>query len=61
VFAVEITFQAVAHGFMQQYARPAAAQHHRHRTGRGGAGFQIGERLLHGGIHIFACNSFSSK
>ena len=32
--AVEIGFEAVSHGFVQQNARPAGPQHHRHFAGR---------------------------
>ena len=53
LLAVEIAFQAVPDGFVQQYARPAAAQNDFHQPCRRGARFEIGQCLLHGGVYIF--------
>ena len=46
--AVEIAFQAVAHRLVQQHARPAGTQHHRHRPGGRVHRFQIDQRLAQG-------------
>ena len=46
--AVEIAFQAVADRFVQQHARPAVTQHHRHRARRRVDRFQIHQRLAQG-------------
>ena len=43
----------MAHGFVQEDAGPARAQHHRHFTSRGGAGFQVGQGV-HRLVHILA-------
>src|SRR3546814_20645536 len=45
--AVEVALQAVADRFVQQYARPAAAQHHRHRAGGRLDRFQVHQSLAH--------------
>ena len=50
--AVEVTFQAVADGFVQQHAGPAGAEHDAHLAGLGGAGFEVGQRCLDRVIHI---------
>ena len=46
--AIEIRFQAVAHGFMQQDARPAGTQHHGHLAGRRIHRVQHGDGLARG-------------
>ena len=46
--AVEIPFEAVADGFVEQHARPAGAEHHRHRPGRRRHRIQIDQRRAHG-------------
>ena len=50
--AVEVALQAVAHGFVQQHAGPAGAQHHGHLAGGHGAAFQVGERGVHRVLHV---------
>ena len=45
--AIEIAFEPVANGFMQQNTRPARPQHHRHRAGRRRPRRQIGHGLVH--------------
>ena len=42
----------MANGFVQQDAGPAGAEHHAHLAGRGGPGFEIGQRSLDRVIHI---------
>ena len=46
--AVEIGFEAVPHGFMQQDARPARPQHHGHLAGRRFDGVQHGDGFARG-------------
>ena len=46
-FAVEIAFQPMPDGFVQQDARPARTQHDRHRPRRRGFRIQIDQRLAH--------------
>ena len=41
IFAVEIAFQAVSHGFVQQNSGPAGTKDNIHDTGRGGLRTQI--------------------
>ncbi len=43
--AVEVAFQAVPYGFMEQHTGPARAQHHRQCTGWRGNGFQVDQCL----------------
>ena len=43
----------MAHGFVEQYARPAGAKNHGHDASRSGTGFKVDERRLHGFAHIF--------
>ena len=50
--AVEVAFQAVADGLVQQHAGPAGAQHHVHLAGGGGAGLQVGQGGADGFVHI---------
>ena len=50
--AVEVAFQAMAHGFVQQHAGPAGAKHHGHFACRRGARLQVGEGRAHGFVHI---------
>ena len=50
--AVEVAFQPVADGLVQQHAGPARAEHHAHLAGRCGPGLEIGQRGVHGGIDI---------
>ena len=50
--AVEVALQPVAHGFVQQHAGPAIAQHHGHLACGRGAGFEVDERGRHGFLHI---------
>ena len=45
--AVEVAFEAVADRLVQQDARPAGAEHHRHGTGRRGVGTEIDACLMH--------------
>ena len=52
--AVEVAFQAMAHGLVQQDAGPARAQHHRHLAGRRGPCFEIDHGFVHGAVHVFA-------
>ena len=51
-FAVEVALQPVAHGFVQQHAGPASAQHYGHFAGRGRAGIEVGQGLAHGLAHV---------
>ena len=44
----------MAHGFVQEDAGPARAQHHCHFASRGGAGFQVGQGSVHRLVHILA-------
>ncbi|KAG0733639.1 hypothetical protein G6F23_013153 [Rhizopus arrhizus] len=50
--AVEVAFQTVAHGFVQQDARPARTQHHRHLARRRRTRFQIHHRFVHGALDV---------
>ena len=50
-FAVEIAFQTMSDRFVQQHARPTVAQNDGHLAGRRRTGFEIGQRLFHGGIN----------
>ncbi len=50
--AVEIPFQTVTDRFMQQHARPAWSQNHRHFAGRSGSGLQIRHGGVNGFIHV---------
>ena len=45
--AIEVAFQAVANGFVQQDAGPARAENHGHETRRRGNRIQIHQRLAH--------------
>ena len=51
-FAVEIALQPMAHRFVQQHARPAGAEHHRHFASRCRARLQIGQRGADGFVDI---------
>ncbi len=48
--AVEIALESVADGLVQEDARPARSQHHRHGSRRGGARLEVHQRLPHRGI-----------
>jgi hypothetical protein len=45
--AIEITFQAMANGLVQQHARPTRPQHHRHAAGRRFDRLQVHQCLAH--------------
>ncbi len=46
--AVEVSFEPVADGFVQQYSRPTGTQHHGHRAGGGRLRLEIHQRLTRG-------------
>jgi hypothetical protein len=50
--AVEVAFESMADGFVQQDAGPAGAQHHGHFAGRGGPGGEVDAGLMHGTFRI---------
>src|SRR5690606_15406606 len=52
--AVEVAFEAVAHGFVEQDAGPARTQHHGHLARRRGPRLEVDQRRVHGLIHILA-------
>ncbi|EKY02586.1 hypothetical protein HMPREF9120_02850 [Neisseria sp. oral taxon 020 str. F0370] len=64
LFAVEIAFEAVAYGFVQQYARPAVAQNDGHFASGRGTRCEVGEGLFDGGFdiaaHAFVVEKFES-
>ena len=43
--AIEVALEAMADGFVQQHARPARPEHHRHHAGRRIHGIEVDERL----------------
>ncbi len=45
--AVEVPLEAVADRLVEQDARPAGAEHHRHGAGRGRIGAEVHARLMH--------------
>ncbi len=51
--AVEVAFQPVADGFVQQDAGPARAEHDRHFAGRCGPRFEVRQRGLHRLVDVF--------
>ena len=51
-FAVEVAFQPMAYGFVQQHAGPAIAQHHVHHASGGGLRLQVGQGGVYGFIYI---------
>ena len=51
-FSIEVTFQTVAHRLVQEHARPTRTEDHRHLTGRRRACIQVGQRRMHGFVHI---------
>ena len=50
--AVEVAFQPVADGLVQQHAGPARAEHDGHLAGRRRARFEVGQRGVHGLVDI---------
>ena len=50
--AVEIAFQPVANGFVQENAGPTGPQHHRHLARRRGARVQVGQGGVHGSVYV---------
>ena len=55
--AVEVAFQAMPYGLVQQDSRPARSQHHRHGARRRRHSLQVVERLSHGILDV-AGNDF---
>ncbi len=47
LLAVKVAFEAMADGFVQQYSRPARAEHHVHGSRRRVFGAQVQHRLAH--------------
>src|SRR6185295_12173692 len=54
--AVKVSFKSVSNGFVQQDARPAGTQHHRHFASRRFAGTQLDDGLP----RSFACEMLGS-
>ena len=52
-FAVEVAFQTVAYGLVQQNTRPAGAEYHGHFARWGRARIQIRQRRSHRFVHVF--------
>ncbi|MNI44126.1 hypothetical protein D3C73_984830 [compost metagenome] len=50
--AVEVALKPVANRLVQQDARPARPQHHRHLAGGRGARFQVHHGFVHGTFHV---------
>jgi len=50
--AVEVTFEPVADGLVQQHAGPARAEHDAHFARLGGARFKVGQRRVHRVLHV---------
>jgi hypothetical protein len=50
--AVEVAFQAVADGLVQQHAVPARAQHHVHLAGGAGHGVEVDQRHAQGLVDL---------